>query len=60
MEPHNPTKLSTIRHTTFFTVYGSKAVLPADLTFRAPRLMFKNITKSRTSRLEEIETLEEE
>jgi hypothetical protein len=39
-------------------VYGSQAVLPADLAFGAPRLMFKDIAEEAT-RLEEINTLEE-
>jgi hypothetical protein len=35
-------------------VYGLKAVLPADLAFRAPRLMFKDIAEAKATRLEEI------
>ena len=41
-------------------VYGSKAVLPADLAFMAPKLTFKNITEPEATRLEETDILEEE
>jgi hypothetical protein len=41
-------------------VYGSKAVLPADLRFRAPRLVFENIAEAEATRLEDIDVLEEE
>jgi ribonuclease HI/transposase InsO family protein len=47
-------------NTPFFMVYGSEAVLPADLTFRAPRLTFKSIAEAEATRLEEIDVLEEE
>jgi hypothetical protein len=40
-------------------VYGSEAVLLADLAFRAPRLTFKNIAKAEATRLKEIDVLEE-
>jgi hypothetical protein len=33
-------------NTLFFMVYGSKAVLPADLTFGVPRLTFKSRSRS--------------
>jgi hypothetical protein len=41
-------------------VYGSKAVLPADLIFGAPRLTFESIAKADATRLEDIDVLEEE
>jgi hypothetical protein len=41
-------------------VYGSEAVLPADLIFGAPRLAFENITEAETTRLKYIDVLEEE
>jgi hypothetical protein len=44
----------------FFMVYGSEAVLPADLRFGAPRLIFENIAEAEATRLEDIDTLEEE
>jgi hypothetical protein len=47
-------------NTPFFMVYGSKVVLPADLRFGAPRLVFKNIAEAEATRLEDIDILEEE
>jgi hypothetical protein len=41
-------------------VYGSEAVLPADLMFGAPRLVFENIAEAEATRLEDIDVLEEE
>jgi hypothetical protein len=41
-------------------VYGSEVVLPADLVFGAPRVMFKDIAEAEATQLEEIDTLEEE
>jgi hypothetical protein len=41
-------------------VYGSKAVLPIDLRFGAPRLIFENIAEAEATRLEDIDVLEEE
>jgi hypothetical protein len=41
-------------------VYGSKAVLPADLKFGAPRLIFESIAEAEATRLEDIDVLEEE
>jgi hypothetical protein len=41
-------------------VYGSEAVLPADLIFGAPRLTFENIVEAEATRLEDIDVLEEE
>jgi hypothetical protein len=41
-------------------VYGSEAVLPADLMFEASRLIFKNIAEAEATRLEDIDVLEEE
>jgi hypothetical protein len=47
-------------NTPFFMVYGSKAVLPADLIFGAPRLTFKSIAEAEATTLEYIDVLEEE
>jgi hypothetical protein len=47
-------------NTPFFMVYGSEAVLPADLIFRAPRLTFESIAEAEIIRLEDIDVLEEE
>src|SRR5699024_4636138 len=47
-------------NTPFFMVYGSKAVLPADLKFGAPRLIFESIAEAEATRLEDIDVLEEE
>jgi len=41
-------------------VYGSEAVLPANLIFGAPRLTFKRIAEAEATRLEDIDVLEEE
>jgi hypothetical protein len=41
-------------------VYGSEAVLPADMIFGAPRLTFESIAKAEATRLEDIDVLEEE
>jgi hypothetical protein len=40
-------------------VYGLEAVLPTDLLFGAPMVMFKYIAKVKETRLEEIDALEE-
>jgi hypothetical protein len=45
-------------NTPFFMVYGSEAVLPADLRFGAPRLIFENIAEA--TRLEDVDILEKE
>ena len=47
-------------NTPFFMVYGSEAVLPADLQFGAPRLAFKDIAEAEATRIEKIDLLEEE
>jgi transposase InsO family protein len=47
-------------NTPFFMVYGSEAVLPADLRFGAPRMVFENIAEAEATRLEDIDVLEEE
>jgi hypothetical protein len=47
-------------NTPFFMVYGSEAVLPADLRFGAPRLVFENIVEAEATRLEDIDVLGEE
>jgi hypothetical protein len=47
-------------NTSFFVVYGSEAVLPADLWFGAPRLVFESIAEADATRLEDIDVLEEE
>jgi hypothetical protein len=41
-------------------MYGSEAVLPADLIFGAPRLPFESIVEAEATRLEDINVLEEE
>jgi hypothetical protein len=41
-------------------VYGSEAVLPTDLKFGAPRLVFESIAEAEATRLEDIDVLEEE
>jgi transposase InsO family protein len=45
-------------NTLFFIVYGSEAVLPANLVFRAPRLTFESIAEA--TRLQDIDVLDEE
>jgi hypothetical protein len=47
-------------NTPFFMVYGSEAVLPADLIFGAPRLIFESIAEAEATRLEDIDVLKEE
>jgi hypothetical protein len=47
-------------NTPFFMVYGSEAVLPADLIFEAPRLTFESIAEAEATRQEDIDVLEEE
>jgi hypothetical protein len=47
-------------NTPLFMVYGSEAVLPADLRFGAARLVFESIAKAEATRLEDIDVLEEE
>jgi transposase InsO family protein len=47
-------------NTPFFMVYGSEAVLPADLKFGAPRLIFESIAEAEATRMEDIDVLEEE
>jgi transposase InsO family protein len=47
-------------NTPFFMVYGSEAVLPADLIFGAPRLTFESIAEAEATRQEDIDVLEEE
>jgi hypothetical protein len=47
-------------NTAFFIVYGSEAVLPADLIFGASRLTFESIAEAEATRLEDIDVLEEE
>jgi transposase InsO family protein len=47
-------------NTPFFMVYGSEAVLPADLKFGAPRLIFENIAEAEATKLEDVDVLEEE
>jgi hypothetical protein len=47
-------------NTPLFMVYGSEAVLPADLRFGAPRLVFESIAEAEATRLEHIDVLEEE
>jgi transposase InsO family protein len=47
-------------NTLFFMVYGSEAVLPADLIFGAPKLTFESIAEAEATRLEDVDILEEE
>jgi hypothetical protein len=47
-------------NTPFFMVYGLEAVLPADLRFGAPRLVFESIAEAEATRLEDVDVLEEE
>jgi transposase InsO family protein len=47
-------------NTPFFMIYGSEAVLSADLIFGAPRLTFESIAEAEATRLEDIDVLEEE
>jgi hypothetical protein len=47
-------------NTPFFMVYGSEAMLLADLIFGAPRLTFESKTKAEATRLEEVDMLEKE
>src|SRR5688500_12568536 len=47
-------------NTPFFMVYGSEAVLPADLKYGAPRLIFENIAESEATRIEDDDILTEE
>jgi hypothetical protein len=46
-------------NTHFFMVYGSEAVLPTDLKFGAPSLIFENIAEAEATRLEDVDILEE-
>jgi hypothetical protein len=56
------TQPSRVLHgnTPFFMVYGLETVLPADLKFGAPRLIFESIAEAEATRLEDIDILEEE
>jgi hypothetical protein len=47
-------------NTPFFMVYGSEAVLPSDLAFGAPRLIFKDIAEAEATRLQDVDVIEEE
>jgi hypothetical protein len=47
-------------NTPFFMVYGSKAVLLANLIFGAPKLTFESITETEATKLEDVDILEEE
>jgi hypothetical protein len=55
-----PFKKALHGNTPFFMVYGSEAVLPADLIFGVPRLTFESIAEAEATRLEDIDVLEEE
>jgi transposase InsO family protein len=46
-------------NTPFFMVYGSEAMLPVDLKFGAPRLIFESIAEAEATRLED-DILQEE
>ena len=41
-------------HTPFFMVYGSEAIISADLIHGAPRVSFDNITEAEKSSLEDL------
>ena len=60
LEPTNAAQPSSDPYTPFFMVYGSEAVLLADLIFGAPRLTFESIAEAEATRLEDIDVLEEE
>jgi hypothetical protein len=60
MKPENSTQSSSAWKYPVFMVYGSKAVLLADLIFGAPRLTFESIAKAEATRLEDIDVLEKE
>jgi hypothetical protein len=64
LESYLRTQLSRALHgnIAFFMVYGSEAVLPADLRFGAPRLVFESIAEAeaKATRIEDIDVLEEE
>jgi transposase InsO family protein len=47
-------------NTPFFMVYCPEAVLPADLRFGAPRLVFESMAEAEATKLEDIDVLEEE
>jgi hypothetical protein len=47
-------------NTPFLMVYGSEAVLPADLIFGASRLTFESIAEAEATSLEDIDVLEDE
>jgi hypothetical protein len=42
------------RNTPFFMVYGSEAMLPANLAFGAPKVSFKNITEEEATQLKKL------
>jgi hypothetical protein len=44
----------------FFLVYGSKAILPTDVTFRAPRIQFYEEGEADKTRLIDLDSLEEQ
>ena len=44
----------------YYLVYGSKAILPADIAFRAPRVENFHEEKSAIAREEDVDSLEEE
>ena len=46
--------------TPYFLVYGSEAILPADITFRAPRVENYDEEQAEAVRSEDIERAEEE
>jgi hypothetical protein len=56
------TKASQALHgnTSFFMVYGSEAVVPADLIFGAPSLTFESIAEAEATSLEDMDVLEVE
>ena len=44
----------------YFLVYGSKAILPADIAFRAPRVEHYNEEQAAAVRTEDVDRAEEE
>jgi hypothetical protein len=60
LESKNSTQSGSAWKYPIFMVYGSGAVLPADLIFGVPRLTFESIAEAEATRLEDIDVLEEE
>ena len=56
---HTPASRST-GVSLYFLVYGSEAILPADIAFRAPRVEHYNEEQATTVRIEDVDRTEEE